>query len=566
MAGRISRRQQIADRNNNSIPEKQTAKMIFRAGIYLRLSLLDGGYGKECESLENQELLIRDYISRYPEIEIASIYTDNGDTGTDFMRSDFNRLMDDIRCGKINCIVVKDLSRFGRSYLETEEYLEKIFPFLGIRFIAVNDNIDTFSSEYKADSLTRSMKNLMNEAYSRDLSKKIGSAFDAKRANGEMIYRTVPYGYEKSGDPKHPYRIDKDAASNIRMFFEMYADGYNIGEIAEHCKNKGLLSPQEYRASKGLGGKRNKKYGIWRKDMIAKILRNPVYLGHMFQQKSYKRFCDNQPNVYYPKDQWKFYENVNEPIITKELWDRVQSMLPIKPRSAPIDCPERHKESFVAGLFYCKCCGKPLARCWKKTGKYYMFSCRTHLSYGNAGCRNLRSIIEREAEKIVTEQIRTQLELLGVCIRTVRPYDTAGKINEFTKLDSRIRALETELSRKKTSLMNLFEQLCSGEISELQYVHYKEEAESDIAEAEFKISECIEEKVRISKEQPINNFIEKVLEYKSDTEINKEIVDTLVERIDFDIDRTITVQMKYQDIFQDFINCDGASEVDKCSA
>ena len=256
MAGRVSRRQQIFNRNNNVAEEKKAVKIIFRAGLYRRLSLLDGGYGKESESLENQEMLIRDYLSKHPEIELADIYTDNGETGTDFERSGFNRLMDDIRGRKINCVIVKDLSRFGRNYLETEEYIEKIFPFLGIRFIAVLDNVDTFSPDCRPDDVMRSMKNLMNEAYSRDLSSKIGAAFDAKRANGEMLYRIVPYGYKKSGDPKHPYIIDEPAAQNIRMFFEMYADGYSSGKIAEHCNNICLPTPSEYKAAKGLGGSR----------------------------------------------------------------------------------------------------------------------------------------------------------------------------------------------------------------------------------------------------------------------------------------------------------------------
>ena len=315
MAGRVSRRQQIFNRNNNVAEEKKAVKIIFHAGLYRRLSLLDGGYGKESESLENQEMLIRDYLLKHSEIELADIYTDNGETGTDFERSGFNRLMDDIRSRKINCVIVKDLSRFGRNYLETEEYIEKIFPFLGIRFIAVLDNVDTFSPDCRPNDVMRSMKNLMNEAYSRDLSSKIGAAFDAKRANGEMLYRIVPYGYKKSGDPKHPYIIDEPAAQNIRMFFEMYADGYSSGKIAERCNNICLPTPSEYKAAKGLGGSRIPEYSIWNGTMIRKMLRNPVYLGHMQQEISYRRFCDNQPQIYYPKSQWKLYKNVNEPIM-----------------------------------------------------------------------------------------------------------------------------------------------------------------------------------------------------------------------------------------------------------
>ena len=566
MAGRVSRRQQISDRNNNVVTEKKKTKITFNAGMYRRLSLLDGGYGKESESLENQELLIRDYLSNHPEIELVDIYTDNGETGTDFERSDFNRMMDDIKCKKINCVIVKDLSRFGRSYLEAEEYIEKIFPFLGIRFIAVLDNVDTFSPECKVDDIMRSMKNLMNEAYSRDLSSKIGSAFDTKRANGEMLYRTVPYGYKKSGDPMHPYRIDEAVAPNVRMFFEMYANGYDTGKIADHCNNIGLPTPKEYRATKGLGGKRTNKYGVWGRTTISHMLRNPVYLGHMEQEKSYKRFCDNKPQTYYPKERWKLYENVNEPIISQELWDKVQSMFPNHKRSAPVDCPERHKESIVDGLFFCKHCGKPLSRRWRCRDRYYSYLCRSHAVCGNAGCINSRTIMECDVEKAVTTQIRTQLELLGKCIRTMQPYGKSGETKEITELDARIKVLEVELSRKKVSLIILFEQLCTGQITELQYTHYKETTELDIGKKSLELTNCVQEKVRLSKVQPTSEFISRVLQYNSETEISKELVKALVERIEYDNEKTITVKMKYQDIFQELISRMESSEVEICTA
>ena len=561
MAGRVSRRQQIFNRNNNVAEEKEAVKIIFRAGLYRRLSLLDGGYGKESESLENQEMLIRDYLSKHSEIELADIYTDNGETGTDFERSGFNRLMDDIRGRKINCVIVKDLSRFGRNYLETEEYIEKIFPFLGIRFIAVLDNVDTFSPDCRPNEVMRSMKNLMNEAYSRDLSSKIGAAFDAKRANGEMLYRIVPYGYKKSGDPKHPYIIDEPAAQNIRMFFEMYADGYSLGKIAEHCNNICLPTPSEYKAAKGLGGSRIPEYSIWNGTMIGKMLRNPVYLGHMQQEISYRRFCDNQPQIYYPKSQWKLYKNVNEPIISQELWDKVQSMLLSHSYSKSSDCPERHKESLVDGLVFCKCCGKPVSRRWRNKGKCYYYLCRTHNIYGNVVCMNLRTIMERDMENAVAAQIRTQLEILGKHIREIPKYEKSHTEKQTAELDARIKAAETELNRKKLSLITLFEQLCTGQIDERQYACLKVKSEAEITKKSQELSGLVRDKERLSEMKPANEFLEKVSQYNPENEISKGLIAALVERIEFDDNKNITVKMKYRDIFQDLISSAENSEV-----
>ena len=563
MAGRVSRRQQISDRNNNVVTEKKKTKITFNAGMYRRLSLLDGGYGKESESLENQELLIRDYLSNHPEIELVDIYTDNGETGTDFERSDFNRMMDDIKHKKINCVIVKDLSRFGRSYLEAEEYIEKIFPFLGIRFIAVLDNVDTFSPECKVDDIMRSMKNLMNEAYSRDLSSKIGSAFDTKRANGEMLYRTVPYGYKKSGDPMHPFSVDEEVAPVVQTMFEMYADGYSTTQIAEHFIKLGILTPKQYFISKGKG-KKNSKYGIWSSGMIISMLKNPVYLGHMYQEKSYKRYCENQPNVRFPKEKWKLYKNVNQPIITQELWDKVQNRLPKKRYAAPMDCPEKNKESLVLGLMYCEHCGKPMARRWRKKENYYVYVCRTHANCGYAGCVNMKNVMEKEVESVVTTEIKLQLAILGKCIRSMNTKSMG--FNQHEEIDVRSKAVETELRRKEVSLVTLFEQLCMGHISEPQYLQQKNLTEYAIVEKTLTLTNLIQERARIAEKQPTKEFVSKVLQFNEQTEITKELIFALVERMDIDIDKKITVRLKYQDIFQEIISRMESSEVDICSA
>lgn len=562
MAGRVSRRQQISDRNNNVITVQKKVKITYKAGIYRRLSLLDGGHGKESESLENQELLIRDYLSKHTEIELVDIYTDNGETGTDFMRSDFNRLMDDVRSRKINCIIVKDLSRFGRSYLETEEYIEKIFPFLGIRFIAVLDNVDTFSPECKVDDIMRSMKNLMNEAYSRDLSSKIGSAFDAKRANGEMLYRTVPYGYKKSGDPMHPFIIDEEAAPIVRTIFEMYADGHSTTQIAEHFIKSGTLTPKQYFISKGKG-KKDSKYGIWNNAMIINMLKNPVYLGHMYQEKSYKRYCENQPHIHFPKEKWKLYENVNESIISQELWEKVQNRLPKKRYTAPTDCPEKHKESLVLGLMYCEHCGKPMSRRWRKKETQYVYICRTHATCGNAGCVNMKTVMEKEVEGIVIAEIKSQLEILGKYIRSMNTQSI--RFNQLEELDARIKAIETELSRKKVALVTLFEQLCMGYISEPQYLQHKNLVENAIAENTITLNGCIREKTYLSEKRPTKEFITTVLQFDEQTEITKDLIFQLVERIEIDIEKKITIKLKYQDVFQEVVDRMECMEVEKCT-
>lgn len=554
MAGRVSRRQQISDRNNNIIAAKTTPKHTYKAGIYKRLSLLDSNQKRPSESLNNQELLIRDYLLQHPEIELVDVYTDNGETGTDFERSDFIRLMDDVKVKKINCIIVKDLSRFGRSYLETEEYIEKIFPFLGVRFIAVLDGVDTFSPECRVDDIMRSMKNLMNEAYSRDLSRKIGTAFDSKRAKGEMLYRVIPYGYEKSGNPMQPYKIEETSAKVVRQIFKMYADGYDTGEIAAYLNESQTPTPRQYGISKGLS-RPPKEYDFWNSTELSYILRNIVYTGAVKQEKTRQSFCNNQPMILYPKEQWKIYKNVNEPIISEELFYKVQSMMPNRKRVKHEDCPERHKESIVENLFYCKVCGKPLSRRWKYKGKYYIYVCRTHAVYGNVACVNKRNIMEKDVESVVRTQVREQIMLLGNALRAFNPYGASKQPKELTDLDEQITKIELKLKRKKATLILLFEDFCKGKLSEYQYMYKKEQTENIIEDKTLELSEMMKTRDRLAEKQPTKDFVSKVLKFEADDEIGKELIAALVERIEFDSDKSITVTLKYSDVFENLISC-----------
>lgn len=542
---RVSHRKQIADRNNNVIPMVQKSKIVFRAGLYRRLSLLDGGKGKESESLENQEVLMREHLADYADIEIVEVYTDNGETGTDFERPDFQRLMDDVRSRKINCVVVKDLSRFGRNYIEAGEYLEKIFPFLGVRFIAVNDNVDTFSPNCDISSILTSVKNLMNEAYSRDISQKIVSAFDAKRANGEPIYRNAPYGYEKSGDPQHPYRIDTEAAENVRMFFRMFYEGKTVIEIADYCNQNGILTPKYYSVSKGIG-KLGKSSPFWNGTMIAKILRNPVYTGCMVQQKYSKRFCDNQPLTKIPRDEWVIQENINEPIIDKELFEAVQRMFPTITKSKTPDCPERQKTSLIMDRFYCQRCGKPMGRRWTSEG-YYVYLCRTHASHGNIACDNNRSIRETEAESVIWHQLQCHLALIGGTVQQ-RLQLADKQVSQAALIDKEVALLETVIQKKNTAVMSLFEQVALRQISQEDYLKRRRQIDTEIERKTAEIAVLRERKAKLLEQSAANRSVERLCGQLTEDRISRETVQTVVDRIEFDGNKTLTILFKYTDI------------------
>jgi len=248
----------------------------------------------------------------------------------------------------------------------------------------------------------------------------------------------------------------------------------------------------------------------------------------------------------------------------QELWDRVQSRLPKKRYTAPIDCPEKHKESLVLGLMYCEHCGKPMARRWRKKENYYVYVCRTHASCGYAGCINMKNVMEKEVESVVTTEIKSQLAILGKCIRSMNTMSMS--FNQHEEIDAKIKTVETELERKKVSLVMLFEQLCMGHISEPQYLQQKNLTEYSIVEKTLILTELIQEKTRVAEKQPTKEFVSKILQFNEQTEITKELIFALVERMDIDIDKKITVKLKYQDVFQELISRMESLEVDVCSA
>ena len=248
---------------------------IYSTGAYVRLSVEDSGEHSS-ETIEGQKKLLLDFIERTLDLSLYKLYCDNGHSGVNFERPGFEQLMEDVKTGKVDCIAVKDLSRFGRNYKETGNYLERIFPFLGVRFIAVNDNFDTLTAERGANGLIVPLKNFINETYSRDISKKVGAALVTKQRNGDFIGAWAPYGYRKCGDNPHKLEPETETAAVVREIFDLRVNGMSYGKIARKLNDDGIISPSKYLYVTGvvktakyhLGARNRQKYtrkaGIYR--------------------------------------------------------------------------------------------------------------------------------------------------------------------------------------------------------------------------------------------------------------------------------------------------------------
>ncbi len=324
------------------------------------------GVKSESNSITSQRELIRAYIQRQPDIELYHIYVDDGFSGSNFERPEFKRMMDDVEAGRVNCIIVKDLSRFGRDYIESGRYIQRIFPALGVRFIALTDHFDSLCADVGESGIVLPVKNFINDSYCRDISMKVKSQLAVKRKAGEYLAAFAVYGYRKSAEDKNRLTIDDYAAEIVRRIFEWKISGMAMAAIAEKLNALHVLSPREYKKSLGLnyrGGFSGGGEAKWSSSAVKRILTNEVYVGHLLQGKTEKINYKIKKNVEKPKEEWIRVENTHEPIISTSDFEIVQNLLRADGRISP----EKGEVSPFMGLLFCGDCGEQMVR---RTSRY----------------------------------------------------------------------------------------------------------------------------------------------------------------------------------------------------
>jgi len=398
---RKSRRQSLIAQKETVTQEK-----VFKTGLYVRLSIEDVRDRKDSDSIENQTYLLKQFVEERPFLQIYSIYTDNGEKGTNFDRPEFNRLMDDVKAGRVNCIVVKDLSRFGRDYLETGNYLEKIFPFLGVRFISINDNYDSFNPENSNEGLIISLKNLLNDVYTKDISKKIISTFRERQSKGEFLGAHVPYGYSRPDDGTYKLVVDEEAALVIRQIYQWKVEGLSDTTIARRLNDMGIPSPSKYKYLKGEWKNARYNNNIWQRQAIKAITENEVYLGHKIYGKIQASLYEGKRKSRVPRDEWTIIENDHEPIIDQETFDIVHARR-LEVYKEFTERLEQNKhfentENIFKDIAICGDCKCKLVRRRriKNDELYYYFSCTTYETNSGYKCTR-KHIVETDMIKAV---------------------------------------------------------------------------------------------------------------------------------------------------------------------
>ncbi|MCD8100399.1 MAG: recombinase family protein [Oscillospiraceae bacterium] len=534
-------------------------KAKYLTAVYVRLSVEDSGK-KNTDTIEGQKKMLTDFISRQADMNLAGVWCDNGETGTNFARPQFEAMMEKVRAGEINCIAVKDLSRFGRNYKETGNYLERIFPFLGVRFIAVTDNFDTLTAERNENGYIVPLKNIINEAYSKDISKKSASALHSKQKRGDFIGSWAPYGYNKNPDDKHKLVINEETAPVVRQIFAWRAAGISVTQIARRLNDGGILSPSAYLYE--TGQVKTEKYHIilWTGRAVKNICTHPVYLGHMTQSRKRQSFYDGMSQVCLPENEWAVVCNTHEPIIDRQTFDAVQELTQKRreeynSRLGKFDDMETC-ENIFRQLVFCTDCKRPLVR-YKSVshGKklWYNFICPTHANDPKL-CPK-KSIREDKLTEIVAAAIQRQVALAVDMEAVIRDINNLPSFcREVEQSRSHIINAKRTLKRCQSLYDSLYQSYAEGLMSEDEYISLRERYKQQADEATQTIS-VLEQEMLCSKQYtPENLFLQAFTKFQSCTELTRDMLTALIERIYIDEHDGVEIIFKCRDEYNALCN------------
>lgn len=505
------------------------------------------------DTIEGQKALLTSFIETKTDMELVALFCDNGRTGTDFDRPQFEKMMEEVRKGRVDCIVVKDLSRFGRNYKETGNYLERIFPFLGVRFIAVNDNFDTLTAERTQDGYIVPLKNLINEVYSKDISKKSASALHVKQQRGEFIGAWAPYGYRKDPDDKHHLVINEETAPTVRRIFQWRSEGVSVVQIGRRLNEAGILSPAAYLYETG-EVKTEKYKGVpWHTQVLKNLLSHPVYIGHMVQGRKKQSFYEGKRQTYVDEAEWVIVRNTHEPLIDCETFEKVQQIAGQKKQEYHEKLGRyahlKHSENILRGLVWCPNCNRPMVR-YKNVSHgqklWYTYVCPSHAD-DPARCPFV-SIREEELQEVLFAALQSQIQVAADLEDVVKRLNAEPKFRrQRSDAAAKLEAARRTLKRSQSLYDSLYQNYVEQLMTEQEYVTLKARYKAEAEEAERMIA-ALEQEQRESKIYTAENrFLTEFRTFMGADTLTKEMASALVERIYVDAGRNIDIRLRYRD-------------------
>lgn len=550
-----------ADRYLKLNQKKIKKEKVYQAGNYLRLST-DSDYTGS-DSLENQRKLAEEYVDRFPDLMIKKEYMDDGRTGTNFDRPAFTRMISDLKLGVINCVIVKDLSRFGRECIEAGNYIEKVFPFLGVRFISIVDRYDSEEDGSNREMLLISLKNLMHEMYARDISKKLGSTFQMKHEKG-VFYRssTIPYGYKMDQNNEN-YCIDEPAANIIREIFQQYTDGGSKYAICQWLHENRVLTPKQHNLTGSIYQRDGDELDIWHTSTIERILKNPVYLGTVIRHKTVQSFFEGKKSAAVPKDEQVVIEGNHFPIISEKIFQKAQEMREKK----KAEIKEYRNNSgavkkdilFDSNIFhekiFCGDCRTIMSRqntyqtVHGEKQRLKIFRCSTH-SRVPKYCDS-RGIGEKELCEIIYETIKKQLSLLKGIQKLIQEdirFSFESRLQELEHEKQRVINSQTSIEQK---YMDTYAAYTVKELSADDFQNFRLTYLQDMKRVKKQMGELKKREEKIKKcRSEIKKRFSEWMRHCSEKALTEGMVESFVERIDVFGNNRVEIVLKYQDCFQ----------------
>ena len=548
----------MARRARGRAPETERPSGICRTAIYARLSREDNL--SHSESIENQLALLRSYVNGRAYLQLAGTYIDNGYTGTDFDRPEWQRLMTAVRAREIDCIVVKDLSRLGRNYIETGEFLEKICPFFGVRFIAINDHFDTARAD-ATGQLSVSLSNIINDYYAKDISRKVSSALRSKMEHGDYVGSWEKYGYLKDPGNKNHLIVNPETAPVVRQIFQWRSEGMSYRGISRRLNDSGVPSPGQYKADRGIVTNNNQKPGpiLWGRHVITAILHDITYLGHLAQRKNSQCLYAGIGYHQTEEREWIVVEHTHEPLISQALFDRVQEINRTTAEKAKASRGKHDHLPRAVNIygrkFTCADCGAALklTRSFsrKRDKAYFTFKCPTFTEHGPRAC-NGKKIRKSDLDEAVLASIQAQLDLF------VDVQDSLHRLLALRQERARrsgrqaeARALRRRLEHKKGLLGGLYRDLREGLISEDDYAQTRQVLMEEIGRMEQTVSELAGTAERFSEQlRGEQDWAALVRQYRDAGQVTAELVEAMIDSMQLRADGSLHIEFRHMDEFR----------------
>lgn len=551
---RKSRKNQVLPESVKAQVAENTVRQLLATAAYVRLSVENSGNDTD-DTLQTQIKLVHNYIANHPDLELADTYIDNGFTGTNFDRPEFERLMQDVKSGRIQCIVVKDLSRFGRDYLETGHYLETIFPRLNVRFIAVTDDFDSYRSG-DVESLATPIKNLVNSLYAKDISNKLRAVNANKRKRGERCGSFPPYGLKLTED-KNNYLPDQETVPYVRAVYVWSLMGVNKYEIVRRLELLQAPSPRQLQRVHSDNTSHSQDQTVWRPGAVTRILENPVYVGDTVTRKT-KPLAGSYKRVRVPKEEWMVASNTHEAVILRSDYKAVQKTMDAakqKRQDAIAKSAEERAKlpDLFHGLVYCAACGSPMVLLRRGSAAKPLFNTymcksdrRKFACYGT-------KIQERLLQVLVMDQIGVLIK--AMCSRKKIIEDmtkTDTNKNVIHSLKRKAAYLSGKIDQAEERKSGLYEDWVMGLFDQNEYQGLKEHYIREIQKLKKQLQETEQMQQTIERKSfQYRELVENLEQHLGDHVFNPDLVKELVKRIEVSGDGSIEVRFRCNDVYEE---------------